>query len=127
VASAHALIVARSQRSPPACSLASGGRVNISSDGQGTVPVQVQCNQAASAKLTGTLNDKPASGTAKHFTLPSVTAPVHANVKITLRLALPASAMKDLKHGAAESLAMSLTATNANGTGHAALKVSLHR
>lgn len=63
--------------------------------------MQVQCNQAASAKLMGTLSDRPASGTAKHLTLPSVTAPVHANIQITLKLALPASAMKDLKHGAA--------------------------
>jgi DNA-binding beta-propeller fold protein YncE len=112
---------------PPSCSLASTGKVSIASTGKGTLPVQVQCSQTATAKLTGTLTDKPPSATTKHFTLAGVSSLVHANVKLTLKLTLPAAAMTNLKHGAAEAVTMNLTAANSNGMDHRVLTVALHR
>jgi DNA-binding beta-propeller fold protein YncE len=125
--SADRVLTANFAPKPPACSLASTGKVSISSQGQGTLPVQMQCTEAAAAKLKGTLTDKPIGATAKHFTLSGTSSPVQANVKATLKLTLPLAAMKDLKHRAAEAVTVDLTAGNANGTGQATLKVSLHR
>jgi DNA-binding beta-propeller fold protein YncE len=125
--SANQAVTAKFAPKAPSCSLASTGKVTISSDGQGKLPVRVKCNQAAIATLKGTLTDKPVGATAKHFTLPGTSSPVHANVKLTLKLALPASAMKNFKHGATEGVAMRLSATNSNGTGHRTLNVALHQ
>jgi DNA-binding beta-propeller fold protein YncE len=125
--SANEVVTANFAPKPPSCSLASTGKVTILSDGQGTLPVQVLCNQTATAKLKGTLADTPVGSTTKHFALSAVGSLVHANIKHALKLTLPASAMKDLKHGATESVALNLTATNLNGVGHRMLKTALHQ
>jgi DNA-binding beta-propeller fold protein YncE len=125
--SANHVVTANFAHKPPSCSLASTGKVSISSDGRGTLPVHVQCNQRATAKLNGTLTDKPLGATAKHFVLAGVSSLVHANVNATLTVILPAAATRDLNKGATENAALNLAASNSNGTGHATLKVSLHR
>jgi DNA-binding beta-propeller fold protein YncE len=125
--SANEAVTAAFAPKPPACTLASTGAATMSSDGAGTLPVQVTCNQTAAAKLKGTLTDKRTGVTAKQFALPAVSATAHAGVKLIMKLTLPVAAMKDLKAGATESVALTLTATNANGVGHSARKVPLHK
>jgi hypothetical protein len=77
-------------------------------------------------EVTGRADGQATQRHSKHFTLTGVGGLDHADVKLTLKLTLPTSAMKELGHEATASVAMNLTATNANGAGHRAITVALH-
>src|SRR5437764_6915523 len=116
----------------PRCTLTAGSKVTVvrrrGKVARGTVRVSVRCDQTAGVKLTAVLTDAPAKHhghkpPAKHFRLPAINATVGAGRTAVLKLSLPAAAVTDLQHHAKESLAISLTASNANGTSQASAHV----
>ena len=88
----------------------------------GTLTLKLSCNQAAAGTLSGKLTErigkKPAHGEqrAKTFSLRGTHVSLRAGVPIGLVIKLPADALTALSRGASESLTLTLTATNANGT-----------
>ena len=96
-----------------------------SSASVGTLSLNATCNQAVAVKLTGTLTEllghKPKHGKQKTttFRLGPLRGSLHAGVGRTLALQLPHGALSGLQSKARESVALTLVATNANGTGRA--------
>jgi hypothetical protein len=93
----------------------------------GTIALIAQCDQAAQVSLAGSLTEllgeKSKHGKSKHgkqrihtFRLGPITASVGAGVPRTLTLELPRAALSGLANKAKESVALTLTGTNANGT-----------
>ncbi|MFZ0381759.1 MAG: hypothetical protein WCD11_11310 [Solirubrobacteraceae bacterium] len=86
----------------------------------GTLAFVVRCDQAADVTLQGKLTEvlKPKHGKKrnKKFPLPKARGSAHAHAALTLTINLPKSALAALKGGAHESVTVTLTATNANGT-----------
>jgi hypothetical protein len=122
----------------PACTLAAGSMVTVrhrrvrrhASVAGGTLPVRVTCDRAAAVKLVAVLIDRRAArrrghtpGT-KRYRLPVLKANVAPGVTRLLKLKLPASAVNELVHGAAESVTIGLTAVSPGGTGQASVRVS---
>lgn len=84
----------------------------------GTVTMRVKCNQAATVKLAGTLTQ--AIGKSKKAYTLSGHGSVKANKSTGLAVNLPLGALNALtKSQANESVKLTLTATDANGTAHA--------
>jgi hypothetical protein len=77
----------------------------------GKLHVAVQCDQAATAHLTGKLTER-----GKSFTLGPVQDKLQARKTVTLTLTVPRSALKALAQGAKESVAWALSAASSNGT-----------
>jgi hypothetical protein len=95
-----------------------------------TLAVVAHCNQAAKVTLTGTLRERfggRAKPRIRKFRLGPVRRSIDAGVATVLALKLPRAARKGLRHRARESAALSLTATNANGTGRTSVKVAVSR
>jgi Divergent InlB B-repeat domain/FG-GAP repeat len=103
----------------------------------GTLSLRVVCDQAAEAAVTGTLTqsvaNKPKHGkqNPKHtkqrpktFKLGPVRGSVRELATKTLVIKLPHGALTGLKNKARESVALTLTATNANGTASASAKIA---
>lgn len=87
----------------------------------GILSFTVTCNQAAAVQLTGkvleTLPKKGKHGKrTKTFTLSTASAAVQAQVPATLTFKLPTAALSALKDGKRESVTVTLTASNANGS-----------
>jgi hypothetical protein len=86
--------------------------------------VSLSCDQASGVRLGGNVTwlvgRKPMHGAQRSITaaLATVRRTVPAGAKVTLTLNLPASAVTALGHGAHETVALTLTATNGNGTVH---------
>ena len=105
-------------------------RKHASKQSAGTLALRLTCNQAASVKLTGQvtalIGKKPKHGKqrAKVFSVKPKRASVRSAVALTLTIKLPAAAIAALRHGAKESVAFTLTASNANGTSHTVTKPS---
>jgi hypothetical protein len=95
-----------------------------------TLSVTVTCDQAAAATVTGTLTEllgkKPRHGKqrARTFKLGPARAALRAGRGATLKLRLPAAALRDLLHKARESVTLSLSATNSNGTSRASSRIT---
>jgi hypothetical protein len=89
----------------------------------GQLSFKVTCDQQSRLSLSGVLTEKLSRTKLKTFHL----GPAHGSAKpgraVTLSLKLPSGALKGLKQGHHESLAVSLTATSANGTGRASLTI----
>lgn len=94
-------------------------QVPVSGPERGRLLVTVSCNHGAEVKLIGTLRDGK-----KSFGLGPVTGHVSAGRKLTLKLALPASALRDLKKGARESVALTLRGSNSYSLSHATATIS---
>jgi hypothetical protein len=96
----------------------------------GTLSVTVTCDQAAAATVTGTLTEllgkKPRHGKqrTRTFKLGPARAALRAGRGATLKLQLPAAALGDLLHKARESVTLSLSATNSNGTSRASYRIT---
>jgi hypothetical protein len=89
----------------------------------GTLIAKVTCSQAAQLALGGKLKitgKKPRHGKAKTTTvnLPTVHGNAQSGKATVLTVKLPGSAVSALGHGSKESLTLTLTASNANGTNH---------
>jgi hypothetical protein len=86
----------------------------------GTLVFVAHCNQAAHVTLQGKLTEvlKPKHGKKrnKKLSLPKARGFARAGVPMTLTINLPRSALIALKAGTQESVTVTLTATNANGT-----------
>ncbi len=88
----------------------------------GTLSVTLTCNQATGVTLGGRVirlvGQKPKHGKQRTVTtsLAQARRSVNSGAKVTLTVKLPASAVTALGHGARESVAFTLTATNANGS-----------
>jgi hypothetical protein len=91
--------------------------------GFGTLTVSVRCNQSAKVSLRAVLTEKLAKKPAKTFRLGPVRSSVKANVSKNLALKVPLGARNGLKKKARESVKLTLTATNANGTSHASATI----
>jgi hypothetical protein len=114
---------------PPSCSLSVvSGKIALrkkrKSPPVDALVVVVKCSQAASARVSGTVSEEVTRKRSKRFKLGSVSAAVSAGVGHAFDLKLPASAIKALKHGHKESVSLSLTASNANGSATARRSVS---
>ena len=88
----------------------------------------VTCNQGVNLTLQGVLTrpgKKPKHGKAKpiKLNLPGVSGRGNAGAPTTLSIQLPAAALSALAAHAPESIVLTLTATNANGTGRASATV----
>jgi uncharacterized repeat protein (TIGR02543 family) len=86
----------------------------------GTVPVTVQCNQAATVKLTGVLVEVIGKGKhgkliTKTFRLKAITVSVRPNAPMVLLVKLPKLAFAGLKAHKAETIKFTLSGSNANG------------
>src|SRR5437588_4231533 len=115
------------------CTLASTRKVTIlhprthrkprstASGRAGTLTIRVRCNQTATLKLAAQLADTQSAKhhghtpRAKRYHLRTVNAPTGAGTVTTLKLTLPAAAIRDLIHRAQESVSIILTASNGNG------------
>jgi hypothetical protein len=74
--------------------------------------------------VTGTITQaKRGKSKATRFAVKAVRATAKANKAGTLTLKIPAGALSGLRAARKQSLALSLTATNANGTGRNAATV----
>jgi uncharacterized repeat protein (TIGR02543 family) len=121
---------------PPSCSLvAQSARVRAPAPRRrghrappaGILKLTARCDQQANVVLTGkvtaTLKPKrratpgrrPPRRIRKTFALSRVRASILAARPLTLKVTLPKSALTALRQGARESVALALTATNANG------------
>ncbi|MBV9310900.1 MAG: hypothetical protein JOZ73_08705, partial [Solirubrobacterales bacterium] len=95
----------------------------------GVLTLKIRCNQGASLKLTGKVVEQLRKKKGKHrkrtktFKLRRVTRNGGANQTITITLKLPKGALNALKHGARESVMLTLTASNGNGTRKTTLKI----
>ena len=58
------------------------------------------------------------------YELATIKATVTAHTSTTLKLKLPSAAVKDLLRGVTETMAVTLTASNSNGTSHSTLTIS---
>jgi hypothetical protein len=91
-----------------------------------TLLLSVRCDQGASVTVKGTITVKPRHGRKRHVGLAMQHTTVLANVAKTLRAKLPKAAFTALKRKAKATVALKLTATNANGqsalSGSVALK-----
>jgi Divergent InlB B-repeat domain len=90
----------------------------------GTLTFKITCNQQANLSLTAVLKEELSKSKTKTFHLGPVhgTARPGSTTKLTLKL--PKAALKGLSKHRKESLAVSLSAKNANGTGHARTTIS---
>jgi hypothetical protein len=95
---------------------------------QGTIAVTFTCNQALSMRVAGLLtsvstNAKTHKRQTRKFTLGPVTVSAAQGKAKTVSLKLPAAALSQLAGGARQSVALTLTGTNANGrsVGHATI------
>jgi streptogramin lyase len=86
--------------------------------------MSVRCDQSARATVTGTLTERLSKKKHKRFGLGPARKAVNAGVAVTVTLKLPKAALNGLKHHKKESAVVKLTATNANGTAHASVKIS---
>jgi hypothetical protein len=84
--------------------------------GYGRFTVSVRCNQGARVSLSGTLSEKLGKKRAKTFHVGPVRSSVKANVTKNVTVKLPARALTGLKQKARESVKLTVTATNSNGT-----------
>jgi uncharacterized membrane protein len=121
--------------SPPKCTLkAQSDKVLLKASKKtkgtpGTLAVSVKCNQSASASVGGVVVElvgkKPKHGKqkTKTFKLKAVRKPVSAGKTTSFTLKLPGSALKALKAGAKESVALTLVASNVNGSGQSAAAI----
>jgi hypothetical protein len=86
----------------------------------GTLQFTIRCNQPASIKLTGKLTEttkrKHHKKHTKTITLKALHATTSSGVTKTLPLRLPKAALVALAHGTRESLTVTLSASNRNGT-----------
>jgi hypothetical protein len=89
----------------------------------GALALTATCDQAAKVALKGVLTQAIAKKRVKHITL-RLTASLPAGVTKVLALKLPRSARRALGHHARESVTLTLTATNANGTSRATRKIA---
>jgi hypothetical protein len=84
-----------------------------------TVGLSAKCDQAVSARLTGSVTEqlpkKHGKKRTKVFALGTVQASLLAGVTKSLTLKFPSSALSALMHGRKESASFTLTVTNANG------------
>ncbi len=89
----------------------------------GQLSFKVTCDQQSSLSLSGVVTEKLSRTKSKKFHL----GPAHGSAKpgqaVTLSLKLPSGTLKGLKQRHHESLAVSLTATSANGTGRASVTI----
>lgn len=101
---------------PPRCTLKRNGRPK-----RGRLKVRVRCDQAAAVRLSGLvkISIKRAGGhprKKKSLKLKTLRASLSAGVPLTLAVKLPKAALSARKRGAKESILLTLTATNGNGT-----------
>ena len=129
--------------SPPACTVRSKsnrvllhkpkrkrhGRTRRSAVKPGTLALSVKCDQAARVRLAGTLTrllgkkSKHRRQRARRTRLGPDVAAVSAGRSATLTLKLPSAALKALARHVKESVTVTVTATNADGTGEAATNI----
>ena len=92
--------------------------------GYGRLTVTVRCNQSAKVSLSGVLSEKLGKRRTTTFRLGPLRSSVRAHVSKTLALKLPARALNGLRKHARESVRLTLTATNANGTSRTRAEVA---
>jgi Tol biopolymer transport system component len=128
----------------PSCTLTAGGtRVAARGAAQsakrkkkqakGVLQLTARCSQAANVTVTGLLTEvikkkrkkrgKSKRSRPKTLRVAAVGGSADAGKLVTLTVRLPRAALSALKQGARESLAFTLTATNANGTDTATAKI----
>jgi hypothetical protein len=96
----------------------------------GTLTLSARCNQNASVTLTGLLTEaigkKPKHGKQKtrQFKLGPIKTSVRANVSKAITVKLPSGALDGLGKNAKESVAFTLTGTNASGRARATAKIA---
>jgi hypothetical protein len=90
-----------------------------------TLLLSAKCDQTANGQLSGTLAERVSRKQTKHITLKPLSVSLLAGAARTIDLKLPAAAIKGLKKGYKESVALTLSVTNANGA--ASASVSLRR
>jgi hypothetical protein len=128
----------------PECSITTGGkkvRLGRLKAGKGkkakgggdTVTAAVSCNEAVSLKLDGVITETPPrkghghGPHAKHLALAAVEGSQQAGETTPLTVRIPASAVRSLYDKMKESLALTLSASNANGTATVSASVLLLR
>jgi virginiamycin B lyase len=103
-------------------------RKHTSKQSAGTLRLRLTCNQRAIVKLTGNvtalIGKKPKHGKQRTKTFPvkPKRASVGSGVAIALTIKLPAAAIAALRRGGKESVAFTLSVSNANGTSHTMTK-----
>jgi hypothetical protein len=126
-------VLVPASRKAPKCRPSSTGEVTITyskhraSPTGGTLPVKVTCDQTAGVRFSAVLTDSIKLKGHKrprvtHYELATIKATVTAHTSTTLKL--PSAAVKDLLRGATETVAVTLTASNSNGTSHSTLTIS---
>ena len=94
---------------------------------EGKLIFDAKCDPSGSVGLTGKLTEvteKNGKKLTTTFTLPRVNGWVQAGVMLALTVTLPRAAVSGLEHGAQESVAMTLTATNPAGAATALTKIT---
>jgi hypothetical protein len=86
-----------------------------------TLVLSGRCTQAASGRLTGMLTEHLAKKRTKQLRLGPITLAFAAGQARTIDVKLPSAATKALKKGTKESVALTLTVSNANGAASASL------
>lgn len=89
----------------------------------GVLAFKVRCNQHVNLSLTAALVEKLNKKHSKTFHLGPVRGSARPGAVTTLSLKLPSPALRGLKQRKHESLTVSLSATNSNGTGHASVSI----
>jgi len=128
-------VLVPASRKAPKCRPSSTGEVTVTyskhraSPTGGTLPVEVTCDQTAGVRLSAVLTDSIKLEGHKRprvtrYELATIKATVTAHTSTTLKLKLPSAAVKDLLRGATETVAVTLTASNSNGTSHSTLTIS---
>jgi hypothetical protein len=110
----------------PKCTLkAKSNKVALKkgSRGFGRLTVTVRCDQNAKVSLRGVLSEKLGKKRTATFRLGPARASVRAHVSKTLALKLPARALNGLRKNA-ESVKLTLTASNANGTSRTRARIA---
>jgi hypothetical protein len=85
--------------------------------GQGQLHVTLTCNQPVSVRVAGALRSVFQKHT-RTFQLGPASARAPAGKAKTVSVQLPSRALSQLEQGATQSVSLTLTATNANGTWH---------
>jgi hypothetical protein len=97
----------------------------------GKLILKIRCDQGAKLKLTGKLTEqlrkkghhKKQRRHRKTFKLRAISKNLSAGRTITITLKLPKAALNALKRGGRESVALTLQATNSNGTSKKKLQI----
>lgn len=125
--------------SPPSCRITSrSGAIPLSThkrtkgsklapQPKDTLAVAFVCNQAARVTLRGAITElikHSGKTTKKKLAIGPRVVNVHANVSFSTTLLVPTSALKTLKHGVAESAALALAASNAQGASNTTAKIA---